>query len=98
MCNTSTPHDNNVSLFMCNFSKNSLSRISTLGAGGGVGASLKSQEECYPPLLIYNTRVILILQRKKKKNPSYITVVSIFIIYPTVKKVLNEKPYRYIYL
>ena len=36
--------------------------------------------------------------KKKKKNPSYITVVSIFIIYPTVKKVLNEKPYRYIYL
>ena len=35
---------------------------------------------------------------KKKKNPSYVTVVSIFTIYPTVKKILNEKPYRYIYL
>ena len=39
-------------MFHCscvNFSRNSLSRISTLGASGGVGASLKSQQECYPP-------------------------------------------------
>ena len=37
-------------------------------------------------------------KKNKNKNPSYVTVVSIFTIYPTVKKVLNENPYRYIYL
>ena len=46
----------------------------------------------------YQSNKYLYYKEKEKKNPSYITVVSIFIIYPTVKKVLNEKPHRYIYL
>ena len=58
MCSTSRAHDNNVSLFMCNFSRNSLSRISTLGADGGVGPSSLMLQGGFSPFLGYKTGMI----------------------------------------
>ena len=47
--NTDIVHDNNTSLFVYKFSRNSLNRISVWGAGA---SSLNPREKCYSPFLV----------------------------------------------